>query len=723
VVIFAGIVVSQLVGEQRAATERRLIQTARTQTAALEREMAATVRILQALAQSEPLDLGDLSAFHAEARRVQQSQPAWYNIILFAPDSLELVSVVRPAGQPLRRVTDSDSFERVVRAGQPAVGSLVRGPMNGPLGVPIRVPVTRGGQLHGVLTAVVTPERFRDALFRDLHAPNEWARTVLDARGTIVASSRTPDLVVGRAAAESLLAHTRSGSEGVYRDTMTDGRRVYVAFSRSETSGWTAALAIPVDALDGTPRRSAMALAAIGLLAFVISAAGAVVLSRRLTNDIAAAADAAEALADGSGPGIVPSIVTEVRRLDHSLSRSASLLDQRERERDEHVAQAEAARREAEAATRTKDQFLAMLGHELRNPLAPIVTALQLLKLRGEHWSRELAIIERQVTHLTRLVDDLLDISRITRGKVELNTRPIEVHSVITRAAEMTSSLLEQRQHRLSLDVPAAGLVVNGDLDRLAQVFANLLSNAAKYTPQGGHIDVRARRDGDDVVLEVADDGQGLPRELVPHIFDLFVQGPRTSDRREGGLGLGLTVVRSLVALHHGRVQAASDGPGRGSTFTVRLPAAIAAGEPVAPTAAPPLAAVKPRRLLVVDDNADAAETLAAMLRERQHTVRIAHDGPTALAAVDEFTPDVAVLDIGLPVMDGHEVAARLSEKMGAAVPAFIALTGYGQAHDRARSRAAGFRDHFVKPVDIDALLRAIDRAADERGSRASASV
>jgi signal transduction histidine kinase/ActR/RegA family two-component response regulator len=467
-----------------------------------------------------------------------------------------------------------------------------------------------------------------------------------------------------------------------------------------------------------------LALAALGALAFVISAAGAVALSRRLTRDIGAAADAAQALADGSGPQIVPSIVTEVRRLGHSLDLSAGLLDQRERERDEHVAHAEAARREAETATRTKDQFLAMLGHELRNPLSPIATALHVLKLRGEHKSRELAIIERQVVHLTRLVDDLMDVSRITRGKVDLTPRPIEIHSVIMQATEMTSPLLEQRQHQLSIDVPASGLVVNGDVDRLAQVFANLLSNAAKYTPHGGHVKVRAQREDEDIVIRVADNGQGLAGDLVPHVFDLFVQGAQTADRREGGLGLGLTLVRSLVALHHGRVQAHSDGPGRGSTFTVRLPAAIGAAAAAAgnaPLTAPQTS--KPLRLLVVDDNVDAAEMLAGVLRDQQHSVTIAHDGPTALAAAEAFAPHVAVLDIGLPVMDGYEVAAQLRQRMGAAVPAFIALTGYGQAHDRARSRAAGFHEHCVKPVDIDVLLRAIDSAAAEREARGAATV
>jgi CheY-like chemotaxis protein len=365
-----------------------------------------------------------------------------------------------------------------------------------------------------------------------------------------------------------------------------------------------------------------------------------------------------------------------------------------------------------------------MLGHELRNPLSPIATALHVLKLRGEHRSRELAIIERQVVHLTRLVDDLMDVSRITRGKVDLTPRPIEIHSVIMQATEMTRPLLEQRQHQLSIDVPASGLVVNGDVDRLAQVFANLLSNAAKYTPHGGHVKVSAQREDEDIVIRVADNGQGLAGDLVPHVFDLFVQGPQSADRREGGLGLGLTLVRSLVALHHGRVQAHSDGRGRGSTFTVRLPAAVGAAAAAAgnaPLTAPQ--ASKPLRLLVVDDNVDAAEMLAGVLRDQQHSVTIAHDGPTALAAAEAFAPDVAVLDIGLPVMDGYEVAAQLRQRMGAAVPAFIALTGYGQAHDRARSRAAGFQEHCVKPVDIDVLLRAIDSAAAEREARGAATV
>jgi signal transduction histidine kinase len=261
-----------------------------------------------------------------------------------------------------------------------------------------------------------------------------------------------------------------------------------------------------------------------------------------------------------------------VARLAEALERSAELLHRRERERDENLARAEAARAEAEAANRTKDEFLAMLGHELRNPLSPIVTAVALLKMRGLAQAREIGIIERQVQHLTRLVDDLLDTSRITRGKVELHKEPVELAAVVAKAVEMSGPLFADRGHHLTIDVPAAGLEVHGDPVRLQQVVTNLLTNAARYTPPGGHVHVEARREEGEALLAVTDDGQGIAEELLPRVFDLFVQGPRAIDRREGGLGIGLTLVKSLVQLHGGQVEARSEGPGQGSTFVVRLP-------------------------------------------------------------------------------------------------------------------------------------------------------
>ncbi len=363
------------------------------------------------------------------------------------------------------------------------------------------------------------------------------------------------------------------------------------------------------------------------------------------------------------------------------------------------------ARAAAEAASRAKDEFLAMLGHELRNPLAPIVTALQLIELKSDgQLDREHLVIERQVSHLSQLVDDLLDVSRITRGRVELARRPLDVRSVLSRAIEMASPLVEQREHELIVDVADDALQVEGDELRLAQVFSNLLTNAAKYTEPGGRIRVRARREGAEICVAVRDSGLGIPAELLPRIFDLFTQGERTIDRSQGGLGIGLTLVKQLVEAHGGRIEAHSDGLGEGSEFVACLPALEETTAPAEPPRADAAAADRGegRRILVVDDNEDAAELLAELFRVAGYDVQTAHDGPSALELALEFKPELAVLDIGLPVMDGIELAAKLRE-LGPI--ALIALSGYGQPGDRERTSAAGFASHFVKPVNASVLI------------------
>ncbi|MCG5261326.1 response regulator [Cupriavidus gilardii] len=367
--------------------------------------------------------------------------------------------------------------------------------------------------------------------------------------------------------------------------------------------------------------------------------------------------------------------------------------------------------RELERASQAKDEFLAMLGHELRNPLSPIVTALQLMRMRGStETERERAIIERQVEHLVRLIDDLLDVSRITRGNIELKVETVQLADVLAKAVEMASRLLEQRSHRLSMDVDRT-LVWQGDPVRLAQAVANLLTNAARYTDIGGDILLSAQRDGDgDIVIRVRDNGIGIGAEMLPHLFDLFYQGPRKIDRQQGGLGIGLALVKNLVELHGGSVAAASDGPGHGSEFTIRLPA-VASAELVAAAHRDEHAAVAAgdaQRVLLVDDNVDSVQALAQLLKAYGHHVAVVYDPVSALRIVERFAPDVAVLDIGLPVMDGYELVRRLRESLGDHPCRFVALTGYGQDTDRDRSRAAGFGQHLVKPVSPDALLRLI---------------
>jgi signal transduction histidine kinase len=364
-------------------------------------------------------------------------------------------------------------------------------------------------------------------------------------------------------------------------------------------------------------------------------------------------------------------------------------------------------------AHRRKDEFLAMLGHELRNPLAPLKNAAHILRLREAadeqaRWAAE--VIDRQVGQMSRLVDDLLDVSRITRGQVRLQKEVVELAAVIERAVEISRPLIEARRHELVESPPKGPAWLEADPVRLAQVIANLLNNAAKYTEERGRITLRAEREGAEVVLRVRDNGLGLAPDVLPHVFELFTQDRRTLDRSQGGLGIGLTLVKGLVEMHGGSVQALSEGPGKGSEFVVRLPAKVASGPDQGEDDDPvPSAPAVGSRVLIVDDNADSAESLAMLLAVRGHEVRTAPDGPAALDAAEEFRPEAVILDIGLPGMDGYEVARRLRGR-GLANAFLVAVTGYGADEDRLRAEEAGFDAHLVKPADPDTLERLLAR-------------
>ncbi len=367
-----------------------------------------------------------------------------------------------------------------------------------------------------------------------------------------------------------------------------------------------------------------------------------------------------------------------------------------------------AARLAAEQANHAKDEFLAMLAHELRNPLAPIVTALQLIKLRGDgQLSKEQQVIERQVNHMVHLIEDLLDVSRIGKGKISLKKQRVDLRDAVAKAIEIASPLLDQRRHHVRVDAPPHEIAVDADEGRLTQIFSNLVTNAARYTNPGGNIQIAVQEQGGEVVIQVIDDGLGIEPALLPRVFELFVQGSRSSERAAGGLGIGLTLVRSLVELHGGTVVAHSDGPGRGSTFTVRLPMLAHDPRTAAPSPAPRprRMATRPRRILVVDDNEDALLLLGEALAAAGHDVRTASDPVIALDVAGQFKPELAILDIGLPVMDGYELATRIRAALPDAAPRLFALTGHSQQDDRARIREAGFDAHFVKPVEVQRLL------------------
>jgi PAS domain S-box-containing protein len=404
--------------------------------------------------------------------------------------------------------------------------------------------------------------------------------------------------------------------------------------------------------------------------------------------------------------------ITERKQAEDELRANEERARALEAARKEEAEREAILRRSAESAVRAKDEFLAMLGHELRNPLAPILTAVQILSQRlGDGSARELAVIERQTRHMSRLVEDLLDVSRITRGSVKLERADLDLRDVLTRAIEVASPLLEERAHELELAVPP-DLRLEGDEERLVQVFSNLLTNAAKYSPPRGRISVRAERAAGFVRVSVADRGIGIAPDLLPRLFDLFVQGDRRLDRAQGGLGLGLALVKALTLAHGGRVEARSAGLGQGSEFVVELPLGPAAPALAAPGSAARVAADAgrvARRVLVVDDNRDAAELLAEGLRLHGHDVRVAFDGPGALEIARELDPEVALLDIGLPVMNGYEVARRLRER-GTRCH-LVAVTGYGQEADRIRAREHGFDAHVVKPIDLERMRELVRQA------------
>jgi signal transduction histidine kinase len=418
----------------------------------------------------------------------------------------------------------------------------------------------------------------------------------------------------------------------------------------------------------------------------------------------------------------------ELEALNVTLQRANAELERANQSLQKEVVERARAEQALQEADRNKDEFLAMLAHELRNPLAPILNALQLMRMKPSdpqsQWAQE--VIQRQLASLTRLVDDLLDVSRITRGKITLTREPVEVATLITRAVETIQPLLQERDHELILQVPPEPLCVNGDPTRLTQALGNVLGNAAKYTDRGGRIELRCSQQGADLEVRVRDNGIGIPAELLPRIFDLFTQLDRRSDYSSSGLGIGLALVRRLVEMHGGSVTAHSAGAGSGSEFVLRLPLLAGALARLEDSAEVPDGRDGPavsRRILLADDNADALESLATVLRLRGHEVYSAPNGAIALETAALHVPEVALLDIGMPQLDGYEVARRIrAQEWGKAVT-LVALTGWGQEADRRRSQEAGFDTHLVKPLDLDKLTALLAQLPGQSSSRAPAAV
>ena len=714
VIAFSAIALTLMLDAEREAALKGVRELARTSLVSIDRELTNSQSALRMLSVSTHLSNGEYAAFYEKARYADQFGST-ITALLDETGRMVLTTSV-PYGTPLPPTEARERVARVLESNQSQVSNLLRTSVTRREMAVVDVPVTTKSGRRYVLSQGYDISHFNRVL-RQMAAPQGWLIGVFDRNGMAIAQT-------GGSFPAALREAIGSKHAGVIR-TVGDGSggavKLYTILDRSALSGWTVAVGVPEAEIEAVARR-AIAVSLLGLLAaFGCAAATAWLFARRLSISIRSAALSAKALEQGAEPGPVASSgVAEVDAVQAAIVAAGAVLarekaqrQQAEDERARLFASERAARNMAEQQNRAKDEFLAMLGHELRNPLAAIVNAAWVLRARSmtaDSAARAGDIIVRQSGHLTRIVDDLLDVGRVHSGKILLTRQPLRL-DLLVAAYAATVSQSRGAEHRIGAQVEAAW--VDADPTRIEQIVANLVDNAIKYTPAGGSIalSVTASADGAEAIFAVTDTGMGIGPELMPNVFELFVQGERALDRAQGGLGVGLALVRQLAVMHGGRVSVQSEGVGKGSRFELRLPLVAA---PV--TEAPPAAnAVVPSagrlNILLVEDNDDARDMMAMMLEAQDFTVHAAADGQQGLELAQQRHPDIALVDIGLPGIDGYEVARRLRADPATAAIRLVALTGYGLESDRQRALAAGFDCHLVKPVDFDLLMGVLEQA------------
>ncbi len=675
---------------QQDQRNQELVHRVRAMALVVEGEVESTVKRLRVLAKDPHLAAGALEAFHARLQQQLAVNGDWGNIILLT-EQRQVVNAAVPFGTELPEVRSGRYRPGWIAAGNPLTSDIFTARLRGTPTVAIGYPVPKsGGQPEQALVVGLRLDSLGERLASIL--PPTGVAGVFDSQLRFIARTRDADAWIGRPPGEVLLDAMRAEPEGVIRSVTREGERTFTAF-RQLANGWYIGVATPSAPTDDAFARYLGFFGGASLGILLLGLGLARFLTDRINRNVAATVSTANRLASGEPADFPASTVTELA----SISEAVRTLFASERQ----------ARAQAEQANQAKDEFLAILGHELRNPLAPIANALRVMQARGSgELVREREVIQRQVDHMVRLVDDLLDVARIARGGVQLARRPLELSAIVAEAVDSARPLFDRRNVALALSVPERGLEVSGDPVRLTQILNNLLTNAAKFTRENGQVAVAARAQGDRVVLTVADDGVGMASWDLARVFELFTQGQQSVDRPRGGLGLGLPIARSLARLHGGDLVAESAGPGLGATFTLTLPRADA---PVAGDAEPGPSTptfTGEGVVLIVDDNIDAAVSLAELLELWGLRTCTVHDGREVIAALEACTPDVVLLDIGLPGMDGYEVAQAIRRDPRWESVRIIALTGYGQASDRERSREAGFDAHLVKPVDFSQLER-----------------
>jgi signal transduction histidine kinase/ActR/RegA family two-component response regulator len=704
-------------GERQAALNA-LRETVRASALLVDGEIQRAIGALTALGQSDHLRTGNLQGFYEQATAINKPPHVW--TLLFDESGTQILNTAVPFGTPAPAATATERVKTVLTTGRPLVSDLIVGPVSGKLLTTLYVPTREWGGRRYVVAQAFSVDHWRDTALQVMNG-SQATIGVFDRTGRFISRNLNADQTLGKPARPELVAAAAASHEGLLRHQTLEGTDSYDAFTHSEQTGWTVAVAAPVRVIERSANQAVLWLTLSGLLALGTALAVAGFLGRTFMRVIDNASRAARAVGAGETPALPQGRLAEVKALYAALADAGRALSQERQSREvaEHersrLLQRETALREAaQKENAAKDQFLALLGHELRNPLAAISGATAVLSHeRTPPDAREkfLGIIQRQNRHLSHIVNDLLDVSRLMSGKIVLETRRLNLCEWVRSCVEALRATEKAAGHELV--VHAEGEVwVQGDGVRIEQIVNNLVFNSLKCSPAGTQVIVTVKQEGGRAVLTVQDAGVGISAELLPHVFEPFVQGPPPPGRVSSGLGIGLALVRQLVLLHGGEVQAQSDGEGRGATFVVSLPLADAQHGGVGGEAQPGRST---RRVLLVEDDRDGAAAMSELLRLMGHRVVAARNRDEALAAVAAQPIDMVLLDIGLPGHDGYQIAAELRQRPGMHSLPLVALTGYGRESDRARALAVGFDAHLSKPVDPDRLARTIDECTAGR--------
>jgi signal transduction histidine kinase len=690
---------------QDAERARMQLETTRLLAAAVDNEIDGTIKRLTILARLFSARNADSTQLYEHARAAVAASPDWVLLLAARGDGTGLLRSDVPLGTPLPPVGERPYFRGALELHRPVVSDIFISPVSGEKVIGVAVPWIENGKVTHVVAATLNL-RWLDELLRSQGLPPGGIGGIFDADMKFLARSHDGDARRGAYPAPALHADMRRSAEGIGRYPSLDNTHVYTSWTRTR-HGWWIAFATPAAPIDGPFWRYIAVLGGLLMAMLGIGLAFAALKGGRITGSLSLLESHAAELGAGRVPASAPpSGVTEIDRALRALDRASEVLEGAREERDALLAAEQHGRAAAEQANRAKDEFLAMLGHELRNPVAAVSNAASILAMQSRTPAQvdfAAGVIQRQVGHLKRLIDDLLDVGRVMTGKIILDLRPLDLQSVVQHVVTTLKTAGTLDKHRL--EVQTAPVWVSGDQTRMEQILTNLLVNAATYTPAGGSIGVGLAEENGEAVLRVSDSGIGIAPEDRARIFELFFQGEPSGQRAQSGLGIGLTLVKRLVELHGGSVSVESEGRGRGARFTVRM--AIAAA--VVRRTSEFLKLGPARTVLLVEDNADERETLRVALELHGHRVLQAGDAHSALAVLRTGHPSVAIIDIGLPGMDGYGLARELRSRHNEL--ALVALTGYGTVADARRAKEAGFQRHLTKPIEVAELAAIISRA------------